>query len=185
MVSHDTTWFGCGLSQEKFSDVQIMSCPLESQHVGKELLNTLVQLPIDAVFTLLFVQEQFMIDVYQAKKTTEVTATSWQEQEDGCKTRQMTYTMTLPPSNISPKYSYVTENQTLLPQSNPGSTYIVEAEVINSGIPYADSFTVIKHCCIIKQEDGRTGVVVWVSVKFKKTVWGFVKSELQGSACYF
>ncbi|XP_064077576.1 protein Aster-B-like [Macrobrachium nipponense] len=159
------------------------NCPLESQHVGTELLNVVVDLPLDSVFTTLFVQEQFMTDVYLAKKTSDITCTQWQEREDGVKTRQMTYTMTLPPSSFSPKVSYVTENQVLLSQSSPGDVYIVESEVLNSGIPYADAFSVVKHFCICRQDDAKTSVVCWASVKFKKTLWGFVKTMIEKNTC--
>ena len=44
-------------------------CPQENQHQGKELLNTMVHLPIEVVFNLLFMQENFMNEIYMMKKT--------------------------------------------------------------------------------------------------------------------
>ena len=36
---------------------------------------------------------------------------TWEEQEDGNRGRQTSYTMTLPSANLGPKVSYVTEKQ--------------------------------------------------------------------------
>ncbi|KAG0724938.1 GRAM domain-containing protein 1A [Chionoecetes opilio] len=154
-------------------------CPQENQHQGKELLNTVVQLPIEIVFNLLFMQEQFMVDVYSMKKTYDIVFGAWEEQEDGQRGRQVTYTMTLPSVNLGPKVSYVTEKQVILANSRPGSAYVVEVEATNGGIPYADYFTVASHYCLAKEDDVRTRLSVWVSIKYKKTPWGLVKTMIE------
>lgn len=45
------------------------SCPLEEHHQGKELLNTVIPLSVDTTYNLLAMQDQFMIDVYNIRKT--------------------------------------------------------------------------------------------------------------------
>ncbi|KAK3878069.1 hypothetical protein Pcinc_017281 [Petrolisthes cinctipes] len=155
------------------------SCPKDSQHLGKELLNTVVALPIEAVFNFLFTHDQFMVDVYSIKKTYDVVPSVWEEQEDGAKSRVVTYTMGLPPSNLGPKVSYINEKQTIQPETHPGDMYVVELEANNNGIPYADSFYVFSHYCITREEDNRTRLTVWVQVKYKKTVWGFMKGVIE------
>ncbi|XP_068238643.1 protein Aster-B-like [Palaemon carinicauda] len=146
------------------------------------MLNQVVSLPIDTLFTLLFVQDQFMTDVYTAKKTTDVIYSPWQEREDGAKVRQMTCTSPVPPSSFSPKVAYSTESQVLLPQTSPGEVYIVESEVVNSGVPYGDSFYLTKHFCLCRRGDDKTSVVCWGAVKFKKNIWGFVKTTIEKNA---
>ncbi|KAK4317545.1 hypothetical protein Pmani_011389 [Petrolisthes manimaculis] len=157
------------------------SCPKESQHQGKELLNTVVALPIEAVFNFLFTHDQFMVDVYSIKKTYDVVPSPWEKQEDGAKGRVVTYTMALPPSNLGPKVSYISEKQIIQPETQPGDIYVVELEANNTGIPYADSFYVFSHYCITREEDNRTRLTVWVQVKYKKTVWGFMKGVIEKS----
>ncbi|XP_050712780.1 protein Aster-A-like isoform X3 [Eriocheir sinensis] len=154
-------------------------CPQENQHAGKELLNAAVPLPIEMVFNLLFQQEQFMLDVYTMKKTYDVIFSQWEEQDGGHRARQTTYTMTLPSSNLGPKVSYVTEKQVILSNSKPGEAYVVELEASNTGIPYADAFVVASHYCLSKEEDNKTRVKVWVSIKYKKALWGLVKTMIE------
>lgn len=155
------------------------SCPLESHHQGKLLLNASISLPVDAVFSFMFEQPEFMLEVYTDQKAYDVVPQAWQNVDERRKTRTLTYTLTLPPSNIAPKASNVTERQVLLPQSQPGSLYLVEAEVTNGGIPYGDSFYVANHYCLTREADGGTKVIMWSNVKYKKNVWGFMKGMIE------
>lgn len=155
-----------------------LACPLEPQHQGKVLLNAEVSLPVDTVFALLFRQEPLMIDVYAARKTTDVTCSTWQDQEGEPSTRTVTYNMALSLSTIGAKASFVTETQTLQ-SSQPGQVFVVETDSVNSGIPYADAFSVFNHYCLTRKSNDRTHICVWSSIKYKKQVWGFVRGMLE------
>ena len=50
---------------------ELVACPnLSTHHQGREIINTVYSLPVDAVFTLLFTNSKFMLDLYTARKTT-------------------------------------------------------------------------------------------------------------------
>ncbi|CAL4135750.1 unnamed protein product, partial [Meganyctiphanes norvegica] len=94
------------------SSIGPIDCPVADSHEGRELLNVVVALPVDQVFTLMFVHQQFMIDVYNNKKTYDIISSQWQSTGSSQdRTRQVTYTMTLPANNLGPKVSYCTEDQ--------------------------------------------------------------------------
>ncbi|XP_047496271.1 protein Aster-B-like [Penaeus chinensis] len=155
-------------------------CPnLTTHHQGREIINTVFALPVDTVFTLLFTNSKFMLDLYTARKTTDVVASPWQSNhETNQKLRQVTYTLTLPPNSFGPKVSHVTETQVLSPFSKPGEIYTVDAEACNAGIPYADSFFVSNHWCLTRESATETRLSVWSQVKYKKNVWGFMKGVI-------
>lgn len=44
----------------------------------------------------------------------------------------------------------VTETQILRECSKPGELYSVDVDSVNAGIPYADSFMVIMHYCLVR-----------------------------------
>lgn len=155
-----------------------LACPLEPQHQGKVLLSAEVSLPVDTVFALLFRQDQLMTDVYAARKTTDVTNSPWQDQEGEPSTRTVTYNMALSLSTIGAKASFVTETQTLQ-ASQPGQVFVVETDSVNSGIPYADAFSVFNHYCLTRKSDDRTHIRVWSSIKYKKQLWGLVRGMLE------
>lgn len=46
--------------------------------------------------------------------------------------------------------SQVTEVQKMLECSTPGQLYSIDITSMNSGIPYADSFQVLLHYCLVR-----------------------------------
>ena len=67
----------------------------------------------------------------------------------------------------------------MLPCSRPGHLYCIDVETINAGIPYADSFSVLTHYCMNNVSENETSLVVYSQIKYKKSVWGFMKSKFQ------
>ena len=79
-------------------------------------------------------------------------------------------------------------------ESEPGAIYFVDVDTVNAGIPYADSFCVELSYCIskcnsstksVKNHNWRSKInflhgselTVFATIKYKKTVWGLVKSK--------
>ncbi|XP_018009403.2 uncharacterized protein LOC108666943 isoform X1 [Hyalella azteca] len=72
-----------------------------------------------------------------------------------------------------------------------GEVYVVNNEVNNEGVPFADSFYISVHICIVRvsaadvQDDVIAGVTEWCqyscysSVQYKKSVWGVLKGQLE------
>ncbi|XP_064121827.1 protein Aster-C-like [Macrobrachium nipponense] len=177
------TEYNGSLSEAKQDEgEEVLSCPLEQNHQGKKLLHVMVALPVDYIFSMIFVQDQVMLNVYEARKTSDVVSGPWSEdQETGHMSRQVTYTMSLNLASFGSKTSYVVEKQ-WLQYSQAGQCYVVATEVVNNGIPYGDSFSILCHYCLIREPDGRTKVTVWTLVKYKKAIWGVVKGMLEKSA---
>ena len=73
--------------------------------------------------------------------------------------------------------------QTMLPCSKPGELYAIDTESVNAGIPYADSFYVTTHFCLSRTSDAETCIAVYAQIKYRKSVWGLVKSKYIYS-CY-
>ncbi|ENN78582.1 hypothetical protein HUJ04_008433 [Dendroctonus ponderosae] len=67
----------------------------------------------------------------------------------------------------------------MLPCSKSGSLYAVDVETVNAGIPYADSFYVTVHYCLRKVSDTHSSIHVTGQLKFKKNIWGLVKSMIE------
>lgn len=157
------------------------SCPLVEQHQGKAVLRTLIQLPVDAVFNLLFLHNEFMAEVLAARNVSDIVVTPWEAADVGKRVREMSYTMFLSISNLASKAASVTEKQ-VVQESLAGETYVVETEATNTGIPYADAFTVCNHYCLSRSSADSTILTVWSLVKYKKNVWNFVKGMLEKNA---
>lgn len=67
----------------------------------------------------------------------------------------------------------------MLPCSRPGYRYCIDVETLNAGIPYADSFVVLHHFCMVAVSDNETTLAIWSQIKFKKHVWSVMKSLIE------
>ena len=54
---------------------------------------------------------------------------------------------------------------------------MLDTEVNNAGIPYADSFYVANRYCITKVSSKKCRLKITNEIRYKKTVWGLVKSK--------
>lgn len=172
------------LSDTTESDLGIdgveISCLCES-HEGKEVLNIIVPIAIDQLFTLVFTKSNFMMELFESRKTYDVLETPWQPcEENRLKMRQLTYTLTL--NHSMAKIAQTTDTQRLMKQSKPGQLYVVDCEIVNTGIPYSDTFSVKSRYCLSRVSNQETRIIVHGHVNYKKSVWGLVKSLIEKTA---
>ena len=71
-------------------------------------------------------------------------------------------------------------------QSKPGLIYVIESDCSQRDIPYGDNFYVQNRYCLMRVSSNKTRLVVQSEIKYRKTVWGLVKSEyLMGFFFFF
>ncbi|KAJ8934330.1 hypothetical protein NQ314_013371, partial [Rhamnusium bicolor] len=157
------------------SDVINVRCTCA--HEGRQLMNEVVPIHIDQLFTLLFTSSKFYLDFHAARKTTDLTQTPWTHNPlDNSKSRVVNLTMALS-QTMGPKVAQVTESQVMHPCSKAGYLYSIDIETINAGVPYADSFCVLIHYCLQKVSETHSSITVFGQIKYKKSVWGLVKGR--------
>ncbi|XP_045482958.1 protein Aster-B-like isoform X1 [Harmonia axyridis] len=158
-------------------DIQDISCTCS--HEGRQLLNEILPINVDQLFTLLFTSSKFYLDFHAFRKTTDLVQTPWTpEPKDNTKIRKVNQTVNLTQA-LGPKTSQVTEIQIMLPCSKPGLLYSINSESISGGVPYGDSFVIEVHYCLKKVSDKQSSLTVNAQVKFKKSVWGLVKGMIE------
>lgn len=92
-----------------FRPAQNVQCTVT--HEGKNLLDVVVPIHIDQLFTLLFTSSKFYLDFHAARKTTDLTQTPWTHNPlDNSKSRIVSLTMALG-QTMGPKSAQVTETQ--------------------------------------------------------------------------
>ncbi|XP_076332600.1 protein Aster-B-like isoform X1 [Tachypleus tridentatus] len=167
-------------SESGIDDAGEVSC-LCSNHDGKEMMNCVISLPVDHVFNLVFSGSKFFHDLLASRKTYNIMESSWQLcPENGHKMRQVTYTLTL--NHSMAKTAQTTETQRLLKHSKPGQLYVIVCDVVNTGIPYSDTFSVKSHYCLTRITNNQCRLCVHGNIYYKKSVWGLVKSLIEKSA---
>lgn len=150
-----------------------------SPHEGRQISKATLPVHIDQLFTLLFTNSKFFLDFQTARKTTDLIQSEWtQNEQTSQKVRNLSFTIALSQA-IGPRTSHISETQIMLPCSRPGHLYSIDVESVNAGIPYADSFSVLIHYCIMSISENETSIVIYAQIKYKKNVWGFVKSVIE------
>ncbi|XP_077524719.1 GRAM domain containing 1B isoform X2 [Amblyomma americanum] len=151
-------------------------CP--SVHEGKQILNLVLPMSVDQLFTLLFTGSRFFHDLLTSRKTYDVTESNWQPcPETSNKLRQLTYTVTL--NHAMAKTAQTTETQILHKASQPGQVYAIDCDVQSTGVPYSDAFCVKSHYCLARLSDSRCRLRIYGCVRYKKSVWGLVKAVIE------
>ncbi|EEZ97945.2 protein Aster-B isoform X1 [Tribolium castaneum] len=150
-----------------------------STHEGRQIMNEIVPIHIDQLFTLLFTSSKFYLDFHASRKTTDLTQTPWTHNpSDNSKTRVVNLTVALTQA-MGPKTAQVTETQVMLPCSKAGCLYAIDVDTVNAGIPYADSFNIVVHHCLQKISETESSYQVFAQVMYKKSVWGLVKGMIE------
>ena len=72
----------------------------------------------------------------------------------------------------------VREMQLLQGDCITGEIYCIDTEAFNSGVPYADSFTVKTHICAYKDTAKSCRVTVKAEIVFKKELWNYLKGKI-------
>jgi hypothetical protein len=84
-----------------------------SNHEGRQVMNEVVPIHIDQLFTLLFTSSKFYLDFHASRKTTDLTQTPWTHNaSDNTKSRVVNLTVALN-QTMGPKTAQVTESQVI------------------------------------------------------------------------
>ncbi|KAM3960097.1 protein Aster-B [Aphomia sociella] len=150
-------------------------------HEGKVLMQQEFPFDIDQLFTMIFTNSKFSVELLACRNTTDYVQAQWQVQA-GRKCRQCKYTLALTTGPIGPKEVQVTETQVMNKCSKPGVLYSIDAESENAGIPYADYFTVNVHYCLQRAGRRSTLFSVFGQLRYKKNMWPMIKSFIEKNA---
>ncbi|GAB0099832.1 GRAM domain-containing protein 1B [Sergentomyia squamirostris] len=164
--------------QDKNLDSLTETPECTSMHEGRQMIHTILPINVDILFNLLFSKSKFLENFHGGRKTTNMVHGDWMVNEEGLKQRTVTLTVALS-QPVGPKSTDVTEVQTLRECSQPGQLYSVDIHSSNAGIPYADSFYATMHYCLVRTVDDHTMFSVHAQIKYKKSVWGFVKGFIE------
>lgn len=150
-------------------------------------VRALLQFAIPKFFFQYF--DQSPISVFNTFKQcfhthSDVTMTPWKDEVDDNigRVREVHYTIPLN-APFGPKSSQTVEKHSCYKQSEPGVLYVIDAECTPLGIPYADAFFVVNRYCLTRVSKDKCRLRVTSAVKYRKSVWGVVKSKYYTFLC--
>ena len=143
---------------------------------GTTVIDRTFPRPVRELFRLLYSNDNFYFNFQKERGTTELEIGDW-EAGPGAgagRGREVSYNMALY-NPVGPKQCQVREVQTLV-EDPAGKFFLVDTVAENSGVPYADSFSVLTHNCLVEAGDGSSSrLVARAEIPFTRDLWGFLK----------
>eukprot|EP00090_Calanus_glacialis_P002951 TRINITY_DN12152_c0_g1_i1.p1 TRINITY_DN12152_c0_g1~~TRINITY_DN12152_c0_g1_i1.p1 ORF type:complete len:613 (-),score=240.81 TRINITY_DN12152_c0_g1_i1:371-2209(-) len=137
--------------------------------------------PLEQLYRLLYSNDNFYFNFQKERGTTELEIGDWELEDSGRKVREVSYNMALN-NPVGPKKCQVKETQTLSQDNIENQIYCIETTADNSGVPYADSFSVVTHSCLVDAGNNTARLVARAEIRFKKDLWGFLKDKIETNA---
>ena len=149
---------------------------------GKNIVDKTFPRPVSELMRLIYSNDNFYFNFQKERGTTELDIGDWEvEPETGAKVRDVSYNMALN-NPVGPKSCQVKETQVLKEMSPEVKMFSVDTEADNSGVPYADSFSVLTHNCLLEVGPDSSRLIAKAEIKFKKELWGFLKDKIETNA---
>uniref|UniRef100_A0A3B3V834 GRAM domain containing 1A n=1 Tax=Poecilia latipinna TaxID=48699 RepID=A0A3B3V834_9TELE len=103
----------------------------------------------------------------------------WQQDgASGTSSRVLSYTIALN-NPLGPKTAPVVETQTLHKSCSRGECYVVDSEVLTSGIPYQDYFYTVHRYCLTSISKHKSRLRVSSDICYRKQPWSLVKALIE------
>jgi len=148
--------------------------------LGNTVIDRTFPISLQQLHDLLLTNSNFYFNFQKDRGSTELDVGNWAE-ESGLQIREVCYNMSL--SNvIGPKKCQVKECQRMKTESVTEKIYILEIEIENMGVPYADSFTVFTHICMVQAGLTHSRMIVKADIVFKGEIWGFIKEKIESAS---
>eukprot|EP00063_Salmo_salar_P046141 XP_014020976.1 PREDICTED: GRAM domain-containing protein 1A-like isoform X2 [Salmo salar] len=147
---------------------------------GRLHINMVVRMSVDKLHDLLFSADtHFIQHLFSQRHFTDLSVREWQQDSSsGNTSRILSYTIAIN-NPLGPKTAPVVETQTLYKNSAPGECYVVDSEVITSGIPYQDYFYTVHRYCLTAVNKNKSRLRVSSDICYKKQPWSLVKALIE------
>ncbi|XP_065154706.1 protein Aster-A isoform X1 [Paramisgurnus dabryanus] len=146
---------------------------------GRLHINTVVRMNVDKLHDLLFSDTHFIQHLFSQRHFTDLSVHGWQhDSSTACSSRVLSYTIAIN-NPLGPKTAPVVETQTLHKSSTRGECYVVDSEVITSGIPYQDYFYTVHRYCLTSINKHKSRLRVSSDICYRKQPWSLVKALIE------
>nr|XP_043874033.1 protein Aster-A-like isoform X1 [Solea senegalensis] len=147
---------------------------------GRLNINCVVRMSVDKLHDLLFSADtHFIQHLFSQRHFTDLLVGEWQQDSSsGNTTRVLSYTIALN-NPLGPKTAPVVETQTLYKSSARGECYVVDSEVITSGIPYQDYFYTVHRYCLTSINKHKSRLRVSSEICYRTQPWSLVKALIE------
>ncbi|XP_062421427.1 protein Aster-A isoform X2 [Pungitius pungitius] len=147
---------------------------------GRLHINNALRMSVDKLHDLLFSADtNFIQHLFSQRHFTDLLVGEWQpDSSSGTTSRVLSYTIALN-NPLGPKTAPVVETQTLHKSSARGECFVVDSEVITSGIPYQDYFYTVHRYNLTSISKHKSRLRVSSDICYRKQPWSLVKALIE------
>uniref|UniRef100_A0A8C2L578 GRAM domain containing 1A n=1 Tax=Cyprinus carpio TaxID=7962 RepID=A0A8C2L578_CYPCA len=143
---------------------------------GRLHINTVVRMSVDKLHDLLFSDTHFIQHLFSQRHFTDLSVHEWQQDSSsGNSSRVLSYTIAIN-NPLGPKTAPVVETQV---GPHRSFCYVVDSEVITSGIPYQDYFYTVHRYCLTSVNKHKSRLRVSSDICYRKQPWSLVKALIE------
>ncbi|CAF1637877.1 unnamed protein product, partial [Adineta ricciae] len=146
------------------SEVRYLTkCHCQS-HLATELINRTYPMSVEHLFDCIFGNNEFLVAYRASRRIKDFHSVEWKmNDETGKRERLCTYKVTV--SAVFGSTTICSNERQIIDCEQPKSHYILDTEVRNEGIKYADSFFVASRYCLVQTGPNKTHLKVTCEVR--------------------
>ncbi|CAF4989167.1 unnamed protein product, partial [Rotaria sp. Silwood1] len=158
----------------------LSKCPCES-HLATQLIDRTYSLSVERLFDCLFGDNDFVVAYHASRRIKDYHADEWNHNEKtGKRERLCTYKVGV--AAVFGATTICSNEKQVIQCELSKSHYIVDTEVRNEGIKYADAFFVASRYCLVQTGPNKSHLKVTCEVRYLKSLMIIIKSFIEKNA---
>ncbi|CAF3752025.1 unnamed protein product [Rotaria sp. Silwood1] len=168
------------ITSENLEVCYLAQCPCQS-HLATELINRTYSMSVERLLDCIFGNNDFL-DAYRAsRRIKDFHASEWQiNNETGKRERLCTYKVTV--AGVIGSTTVCSNERQVIDCELSKSHYILDTEIRNEGIKYADSFFLASRYCLVQIGPNKTHLKVTCEVRYVKSLMAIIKTFIEKNA---
>ncbi|CAF0811164.1 unnamed protein product [Rotaria sordida] len=171
----------CFISMAVVPETNYLSkCSCQS-HLATQLIDRTYSISVERLFDYLFGDNDFVVAYHASRRIKDYNATEWKVNEKtGKRERLCTYKVDV--SAVFGATTICSNEKQIIQCELSKSHYIIDTEVRNEGIKYADAFFIASRYCLIQTGPNKSHLKVTCEVRYLRSLMIIIKSFIEKNA---
>ncbi|UJR07617.1 hypothetical protein I4U23_011906 [Adineta vaga] len=150
-------------------------------HLATQIINRTYPMSVEHLFDCIFGDNNFLVAYRASRRIKDFQASEWKmNDETGKRERLCTFKVTV--SAVFGSTTICSNERQIIDCEQSKSHYILDTEVRNEGIKYADSFFVASRYCLIQIGPNKSHLKVTCEVRYVKSLMAIIKTFIEKNA---
>ncbi|CAF3932345.1 unnamed protein product, partial [Rotaria magnacalcarata] len=158
----------------------LAQCPCQS-HLATELINRIYSMSVERLLDCIFGDNEFLVAYRASRRIKDFRASEWQaNSETGKRERLCTYRVIV--SAVIGSTTVISNERQVIDCELAKSHFVLDTEIRNEGIKYADAFYVASRYCLVQIGPNKSHLKVTCEVRYVKSLMAIIKTFIEKNA---